>query len=136
MDPATFSIFTAISEIFVTAGVFTVIWHNFKRRGLLWPLAAVLMIFEFSVNMLYMISRMAEHPSSNLPGYIKAFAAVHGSLSLLVFILFVVFAFLARREFGRGKYFFADRPALTWGLITLWMLSVGSGEVLFFLTRG
>lgn len=135
MDPAKFSIFTAISEIFVTAGVLVVIWHNFKRRGLLWGLAVGLMIFEFSVNMLYMISRMAQHPTTDLPSYVKAFAAVHGSLSLLVFVLFVVFSFLARRESRRGNFFFADRQWLTWGFVALWMLSVGSGEALFVLTH-
>ena len=130
-----FSAFTAISEIFVTTGVLAVVIHNYQGKGYLWRLAVGLLCFEFLVNMLYMIVRMQEHAQ---PTGVKAhgaafvaFAAAHGSLSLLVFILFAICSFLARSDFRKGKFFYREHSRLTFTFIALWMLSVGSGEAIF-----
>ncbi len=130
-----FSAFAAISEIFVTLGVMTVVIHNYRRKGYLWKLAVGLLCFEFLVNMLYMIVRMQEHAQ---PAGVKAYgatfvalAAAHGSLSLLVFIFFAICSFLARADFRKGKFFYREHARLTFAFIVLWMLSVGSGEAMF-----
>ena len=128
-----FSTFTAISELFVTAGVLTVVIHNLRRRGFLARLAFGLVVFEFSVNMLYMIFRMQETPSTGLPNWLIALAAGHGILSLLVFILFTVYSFLALASIKRNRYFFAEHPRQTALFIVLWMASVLSGELMYAL---
>lgn len=133
MENVDFSTFTAISELFVTAGVLTVVIHNLQRRGFLTKLAFGLVVFEFSVNMLYMISRMQHPTHAELPKHLIIFAAVHGSLSLLVFILFAVYSFLAFSDFRRGKHFFADHKIQTTLFLILWMASVISGEMLYFI---
>ena len=39
----------------------------------------------------------------------------------------------AYQEFKAGRYFFRERPGLTWTFIVVWFISVGSGETLFAL---
>jgi len=130
-----FSAFAAISELFVTTGVLAVVIHNFRRKGYLWKLAVGVLCFEFFVNMLYMIVRMQKQAQ---PAEFKAYgstfvalAAAHGSLSLLVFIFFAICTFLARAEFKKGKFFYREHARLTYAFLFLWMLSVGSGELMF-----
>lgn len=134
MSPSAFSTFSAIAEIFVTAGVFYVVWTSYKGREFPWKLAAGVAVFEFSVNMLYMTTQMKTHASGGAPTFFSILAAVHGMLSLLIFAMFVVLVFLAYFAQRRGESYFRDRPALTWTFLILWTLSVGSGEV-FYLMR-
>jgi hypothetical protein len=130
-----FSTFTAISELFVTAGVLYLVVTNYRGKPFRWRLAVGLLVFEFCVNMLYMIYRMQQiHPTSQ-PGDPKvALAALHGSLSLCVFVMLAVYAFLAQSDSRRGRYFFREHKIQTAVFIVLWLLSVASGEVLFFLS--
>lgn len=133
----TFSTFSAIAEIFVTLGVFYVVLRNYRGQGFPWKLATGLIVFEFSVNMMYMIFRMREVSSggheTSAPSPYAPFMAAHGALSLLVFILLAVFSYLAFVAMKRDRHFFRDHPALTWSFLGLWMLSVGSGEALYYL---
>jgi Fe2+ transport system protein B len=128
-----FSTFSAIAEILVTIGVLYVVFRNYTGRGFPWQLATGVIVFEFSVNMMYMIFRMRETSASLEPSPYAPFMAIHGSLSLLVFILLAVFCYLAFNAIKRDRYFFREHPAITWSFVVLWLLSVGSGEVLYYL---
>jgi hypothetical protein len=134
MSTPTFSTFAAISELFVTAGVFYVIFTNLKGKGFKWKIATGVILFEFFINMLYMIFRMQQQSVSESSQAMVALAAGHGFLSLLVFILFVVFSFLAYSAIKRGSHFFQENRPLTYGFIGLWTISILSGEVLYFLS--
>jgi len=136
VDAPAFSTFSAIAEFFVTAGVFYIVLHNHARKGFAWRLATVLIVFEFSVNMMYMIFRMRETTAGHeaaTPHPLAPFMAAHGILSLLVFLLLVVYSYLAYAAAKRARYFFRDHPAVTWSFLALWMLSVGSGWALYFI---
>ncbi len=133
MEAPTFSTFSAIAELFVTAGVLYIVITNYRGQGFAWKLAAGVIVFEFSVNMMYMIYRMRETQVQAEPHPLGGFMAAHGILSLLVFILLVVFSYLAFVAWRRDRYFFRDHPALTWSFLALWMLSVGSGEALYLI---
>ena len=134
MSASAFSTFSAISELFVTAAVFYVIFTNLKGRNFPWKLAVGVILFEFSVNMLYMIFRMQQQGTTgDSSSAFVAFAAGHGFLSLLVFILFAVFCFLAYSGFKKGSFFFKENKTLTYVFISLWTISVVSGEVLYFI---
>ena len=132
MDVPFFSTFSAVAEFFVTAAVFYVVIRNFKGLGFPWQLAGIVAIFEFSVNMLYMISRMQQESASHSTTLMTAFAAGHGLLSLLVYILFVVFCFLAYRTFKRGEFFFKLNPGVTYSFLVLWTMSVSTGWGLYY----
>lgn len=130
-----FSTFTALSEVFVTSGVLYVVLTNLKGQSFKWKVALALVIFEFSVNMLYMIYRLKEHvPKANLSGPEILLAATHGTLSLIVFILFATYSCIAYAENLKNRFFFREHKIQTWVFLTLWMISVISGEILYFLT--
>ncbi|MBX7145351.1 MAG: hypothetical protein K1X79_12940 [Oligoflexia bacterium] len=132
-----FSTFSAIAEIFVTAAVLYVVYSSYSRKPFPTVLAFGTAIFEFCVNMFYMISRMGqvgEHPTLSTPMIILA--ALHGSLSLVVFIAYVTLALLAYMDARKGKFYFAEHRIVTVIFLVFWMTSVISGEVLYVLRFG
>lgn len=131
----TFSTFTAVSELFVTAAVFYVVYSNWQRRPFPAKLAFGVAAFEFLVNMLYMIFRMQQGPAPQHGQGMIALYAIHGSLSLLIFIAYVSLICLAYFDSKKGKFYFREHPVQTAIFIVLWLLSVGSGEVIYFLNR-
>ena len=130
-----FSIFSAISELFVTAGVFTMVRLNWTRRPFPLPLFLGVALFEALVNVVYMASRAsrAATGADTISAGMKAFFAAHGILSLLAYLVFVILAVFAWQDQRAGRFFFRERPALTWAFLAAWTVSVGSGEVLFIL---
>jgi hypothetical protein len=128
-----FSIFSAISELFVTAGVFLVIRRNWTRRS--FPLALFLGIalFEALVNVMYMAGRASAAAAGHDPvsGEMKIFFAAHGLLSLVAYVVFVILGILAYQEQRRGRFFFPEHPALTWIFLVAWTVSILSGEAIF-----
>ena len=130
-----FSTFTAISELFVTTGDFYIIYTNLRGQPFPWKLALGVALFEFSVNMLYMISRMSRMPAANPaePNPLAPLYALHGSLSLLVFIAFVVMTSLAYVDYRKGRFYFREHRVATAVFVVFWLVSVGSGEAIYFL---
>lgn len=134
MNIPAFSIFSAVSELFVTAGVLYVIIRNWKR--LRFPLGIFLTValFEALVNVMYMANRSAQAATGSheaLSTGMKLFYAGHGLLSLLAYLVFVVLGIFAYQEQKDGRFFFRDRPALTWTFVAVWAVSIVSGEVIF-----
>lgn len=133
MDIPLYSTFSATSELLVTAAVFYVVWkalkHNDFRRGLL----VSVLVFEAAVNISYMAYRMLA-PSSTLhdaPHWLISTAALHGILSLAMFLFLIFVTVLAWRDNERGHNFFRENPTATWGFVGLWTASILSGEFLF-----
>jgi len=127
-----FSLFSAVSELFVTAGVFWVIHRNWTRRPFPLPLFLAVALFEAFVNVMYMASRSSAAASDHsIAPNLRIFFALHGMLSLLAYLVFVILGVLAYQDQKEGRYWFRDRPAVTWTFIVVWIISVGSGEALF-----
>ena len=128
-----FSLFSAVSELFVTAGVLWIIRRNWTRRP--FPLGVFLAValFEALVNVLYMANRAAQAATGAhvvAPG-MKVFFAAHGLLSLLAYLVFVVLGVFAWQEQKAGRWFFRERPGLTWTFVLVWLVSIVSGEAIF-----
>jgi hypothetical protein len=131
-----YSIFSATSELLVTAAVFYVLWRAYARNDFRRGLLVVVLLFEALVNITYMAYRMAV-PSASFaaaPGWLVATAALHGILSLGMFLFLVFLAAMAWRDASRGENFFRDHPGTTWTFVGLWMASILSGEFLFVAT--
>ncbi len=131
-----FSLFGAVSELFVTAGVIYVIRRNWTRRP--FPLAAfiVVALFEAFVNVMYMATKAAKLSggavgADAVPPTMRLLYAGHGMLSLLAYLIFVILGVLAYQDQKQGRYFFPERPALTWSFAILWAVSIVSGETIF-----
>ena len=133
MNIPAFSIFSAISELFVTAGVLYVIWRNWNRRKFpLWIFLTVA-LFEALVNVLYMAHRSAQAVTGEhvLSTGMKIFYATHGMLSLVAYLIFVLLGIFAYQEQKSGRFLFRDKPALTWSFLVLWTISIVTGEAIF-----
>ena len=127
-----FSVFSAISELFVTAGVFWVVRRNWTRRKFPLGLFLTVALFEAFVNVMYMASRSAAVATgSSIAPNLRIFFALHGMLSLLAYLVFVILGVLAYQDQREDRYWFRDRPGITWTFLVVWIISVGSGEVLF-----
>ena len=130
-----FSIFSAVSELFVTAGVLLVIRRNWTRRAFPFALFLGVALFEALVNVLYMANRAAKAASGEhvVSTAMKIFFAAHGMLSLVAYLVFVVLGVLAYQEQKSGRYFFREHPGITWTFLVVWTISIVSGEALFAL---
>ena len=62
-----------------------------------------------------------------------ALFAAHGLLSLFAFLWFVILGVFAYQEQRLERWYFRDRPTLTWTFLAVWMVSILSGELLFVL---
>ena len=61
--------------------MFYVVLTNYAQKGFAWKLATGLIIFEFSINMMYMIFRMRETAAAHdpaVPNPLAPFMAAHG----------------------------------------------------------
>jgi hypothetical protein len=130
-----FSIFSAVSELFVTAGVLYVVRRNWTRRP--FPLAVFLAValFEALVNVMYMANRAASAAAGHheISTGMKIFFAAHGTLSLVAYLVFVVLGVFAWQEQREQRWFFPSHPKLTWAFLVVWTISIVSGEALFVL---
>ena len=137
MDIPPFSIFSAISELFVTAGVFYVIRRNWTQRPFPFALFLAVALFEALVNVMYMANRSAAAAAPDaahqLSTGMKIFYASHGLLSLVAYLVFVVLGTLAHQEQRAGRWFFRDHPTLTRAFLVMWTISILSGEAIFVL---
>ena len=130
-----FSLFSAISELFVTAGVVYVIVRNWRRRRFSFPIFMTVVLFEAFVNVLYMSQRASQATSGAAalsPG-MRLFFAIHGVASLFAFIVFVVLGVFAHQDQKKNVFYFRERPGLTWTFLVVWTASIVSGEVIFAL---
>ena len=128
-----FSIFSAVSELFVTAGVLYVVRRNWTRKPFPFALFLAVAIFEATVNVLYMAGRASEAATgaAALSPAVRLMFAAHGILSLLAYLVFVMMGVFAYQDQRQGRYFFPERPVLTWSFLVVWAISIGSGEALF-----
>jgi len=128
-----FSIFSAVSELLVTAGVLYVIRRNWTRRPFPFALFLAVAIFEATVNVLYMSGRASQAATGaeTLAPALRLMFAAHGILSLLAYLVFVMLGVFAYQDQKQGRYFFPERPALTWTFLVVWAISIVSGEALF-----
>lgn len=130
-----FSIFSAVSELVVTTAVLYLVRRNWTGRGFSLPLFIGVALFEAFFNVAYMANRSSRAASGSdaIASGMKLFFALHGMLSLLAFLWFVVLAVFAWQEQRAGRSFFRARPALTAAFVIVWLVSVISGETLFVL---
>jgi len=128
-----FSLFSAISELVVTAGVLWVVSRNWKGRTFPLGLFLGIALFEALVNVMYMATRTA-HAASGAepiaPGMRLAFA-LHGMLSLGAYLWFVVLGVIAWVNQQGGRFWFREHRMHTVCFLVVWAISVLSGETIF-----
>jgi len=131
----TFSIFSAISEVFVTISVLYSIVTVLRGKPFPRYLMGATLLFELCINVVYMAGRAsAADTSGNLSNAMKAFYAGHGILSLLMFLGLMIVYLLALADDmkGRESWFRRHRNG-TFVFLFFWMVSVVSGEAIFLM---
>ena len=138
MEVPAFSIFSALSELVVTAVVFYTILDNVKGRRLKWPLLGTVLAFELCVNIVYMVGKAGEAESkSEYSAGMLAFLAGHGLLSLAMFIGLCLLYTLSVIDLKEGKAtWFQRHPKGAYVFLGLWTLSLLSGEAIFVIVYG
>ncbi len=133
MNIPTFSWFSAVSELFVTAIVLYAIIGNIRGKPFRWKLLGLALLFELTVNVMYMIQRAAvADTDSNLAGGLKLMFALHGILSLVMFVALLLLYLIATFEHKAGHAtWFQRHPVGAWTFVAFWLLAVGSGEAAF-----
>jgi putative flippase GtrA len=126
------SALSALTELFVTAAVFYVLYVALTRNELKVPLLAAALGYEVLFNISYMSWRLFTHPEpSHHPSWMVALVAGHGTLSLAMFVALVAVSVVATRAHRAGRNVFRERQALTYLFAGLWVVSLASGYAIF-----
>ena len=130
-----YSTLSAVTELGVTAVVYTFIFTAYRRDVFRVGLIAFALTYEVLVNISYMTFRLfqtadgVEHSAA-----MTRFLAFHGILSLVMFLGLVAFTIAAVREHKRGLNLFRQNPAMMWAFVFLWAVSILTGEAIYVLT--
>ena len=128
------STFTLFAEIIITCIVLYIFYSGYyKNRFSKW-LAGFALGYEIIFNISYMVSRMITHSMavSHDTAFEIALAAFHGTLSLIMFILLIVFLIFAWKNYSKGVNYFKEHRKMTILFLIFWLVSVLSG-ILFYL---
>ncbi|MBI4821656.1 MAG: hypothetical protein HY791_35675 [Deltaproteobacteria bacterium] len=133
MNIPAFSLFSAVSELFVTAGVLYSLLVNLRGRELPFRVMAPTLAFEFLINITYMTMRASQADKDvALSTVMKIFYATHGILSLLMFLLLAATFLISMVDLSANRAsWYARHRGLSWTLIFFWMVSVSTGEAIF-----
>ena len=130
-----FSTFTLVTETLVTASLLYILYSGYYKNKFLTALTAVTLGYEVLFNISYMSYRAlthedsTAHPDSTLHIILAAF---HGTFSLLMVILLLVFMYFAWKNYKTGINFFAMRKKLTTTFLIAWLVAVISGYVFYY----
>lgn len=133
-----FSTLTLFTELIVSSVVYSTLYSGYRNNKFLTIPAFAALIYETIFNISYMASRVPTHVSSAeaTPGYLIALAAVHGILSLVMFVALIIFFITAWRNYKKGINYFKDHKRLTILFLIFWTFSIASGITFYFLEYG
>ena len=132
MPVSAFSHFSAVSELFVTAAVFYVLWRAWRHDDVRTALLAVVLAFEVLVNVAYMSWRLAV-PTVHIQQLPSWLLAGHGVLSLLMLAGLLGFAAEAARMRRQGRNLVREHPGQALAFTVFWAVSVASGEAIYLM---
>lgn len=130
-----FSTFTLFTEAVVTVAVLNVIYSAYKSGNFKYRLAGAALLYETFFNISYMAYRALNHrdsqahPDSN---FHIGLAIFHGTFSLLMFLLLLIFMFYAWKGYRQNVNFFEKYKKLTLIFVIAWMIAVISGFTFYY----
>ena len=126
------SIVTLVTELFVTASVYFIIWKAYSAGIFLRFFAFAVLAYEVLFNISYMLSReLGEKGNVVYSPYETGLAIFHGTFSLVMFLALVLFFLKAARVYARGENYFLRHSRLTSFFIVAWGVSILSGIAFF-----
>lgn len=133
MHAPLFSTLTLFTELVISAIIYFVIFQGYKNNKFYKKLAGFALLYETLFNISYMVTRVPAHAKAARaePAYVIGLAIIHGTLSLLMFILLIVFFIVAWRKYKKEINFFKDHKFITFTFLFFWTFSIVSG-ILFY----
>ncbi|HTK04995.1 MAG TPA: hypothetical protein VL500_05395 [Candidatus Eisenbacteria bacterium] len=133
MQAPLYSTVSLVTELFVSAGIVTVIVQGYRTGVFRKRLVALTLAYEALFNVSYMIYRVLTHVET-VPHarFVIALAIFHGTLSLAMFIALIAFMIVAWRRYAKGANFFRQHRIMTGTFLFLWVLSILSGVLFYF----
>jgi hypothetical protein len=132
MHPPLLSTITLFAELFIFVAISYIFYKGYEGRIFPFGLAYFAIIYEILFNVGYMIYRsVGLKAAGNLSSELKLLGAVHGVLSLFVFIAVVVFIALAIKNYKQGINYFKAYSSLAFLLLAFWIISLSSGILLY-----
>lgn len=130
-----FSTFSAVTELFVTAAVYTFLWQAWRHDRFRTPLLVFGLSYEILVNVAYMTFRLVS-PAEGVEysPAMSSFLAFHGILSLVMLLGLIGLSIAAIRANGRGENLLREHTGLTATFAGLWFVSIATGEVIYVVT--
>ena len=130
-----FSTFTLFTELAVTALILYVFYSAYYRNRFPFSVAAIALGYETLFNISYMTYRAFTHVEASnhtdSPFHI-AVAIFHGTFSLLMFILLVIFMILAWKKYREGVNYFQLHKKLTIAFLIAWFVAIASGFLFYY----
>jgi hypothetical protein len=126
---------TLVMEIIIASIIFFLVFKGYKENIFFKKLAYFAVGYEIVFNVGYMIYRSVSIPSaSNLSTGMRAVAAAHGILSLLMLFAVVFFFLRAAKEYAKGLNSFVFHKVQTFLFLAFWVISLLSGIFLYVKT--
>jgi cyanate permease len=127
-----FSTFTLFTEVLVTAAVLYTFYSGYKKDKFPTLIISLALIYETIFNIAYMASRVsADKLAKHLSGFVVVLAALHGILSLLMFVALIVFMSLAWHQYEKKHNYFKKHKIIMWVFLFFWLVSVFSGAAFY-----
>lgn len=133
--PPTFSTFSALTELLVTAAVLWFFLRALKFADYRFGIMSVALVYETAFNIVYMVSRLFVHEEgvthTHAP-WVTWFVAFHGTLSLVMFIGLIWIVVWSYRRTRRGEPNpLLRRRTMSRVFLAAWTVSVATGEVIY-----
>lgn len=128
----TFSTLSAITELFVSAAVYTVLWQAYRHDRFRGGLLSFALTYEILVNVAYMTFRLVQDSgAADRPEWLSLLYASHGLLSLIMLIGLIWFGLAAFRANRVGRNLIREQQGATIAFAVLWAISILSGEAIY-----
>lgn len=129
---STIALFTECIMLIVILYIF---YNGYKHNKFNYKLVAIALSYEILFNISYMLYRTLAKPDSG--GAHSAFsiglAIFHGFLSLIIFILLIVFLLLAWKNYKKKINYFKKHSTITLLFIIFWLIAAISGIIIYII---
>lgn len=132
MHAPAYSTFALIAEIFVSTAIFYTFYQGYKNDRFPEKVAFGAVAYEILFNISYMAYRLPAHESHFNKAWREILGAVHGTLSLAMFLSLIAFFVLAAQNYGKGVNYFKVHRNLTITFLFFWSISIITGIVFYF----
>lgn len=133
--PPAFSTLSAITELFVTAAVVWFFHQAMRHQRYRFAVMTIALVYETLFNITYMVSRLFEHEEGvthTHDAWVTWFVAIHGTLSLAMFIGLIWLVVWTGIRYRRGDpHPLGGRGRLVATFLWLWGASILSGELIY-----